>query len=109
MRKLLRHVSAMHGANVKLGTSASMNPRRTSGRAFAVFAALLLLPSARPELMGMEALLAKGGQAEAVIVVGRDAGDFDHWVAGELQRYVKQLSGAELPIVATDQCRRKSR
>ena len=38
-----------------------------------------------------------------MIVVGRDASSFDRWVAGELQRYVKQLSGAELPIVAERQ------
>jgi hypothetical protein len=49
-----------------------------------------------------DAFLAKGGRAEAVIVVGRDAGDCHRWVAGELQRYVKQLSGAELPIVTSD-------
>ncbi|NLY00066.1 MAG: hypothetical protein GXY83_28540 [Rhodopirellula sp.] len=47
-------------------------------------------------------MLAKGGRAEAVVVVGREAGDFHRWVAGELQRYVKQLSGAELPIVTSD-------
>jgi len=49
-----------------------------------------------------DTFLAKGGRAEAVIVVGRDAGDFYRWVAGELQRYVRQLSGAELPIVTSD-------
>ena len=49
-----------------------------------------------------EPMLAKGGRAEAVVVVGREAGDFHRWVAGELQRYVKQLSGAELPIVTSD-------
>ena len=47
-------------------------------------------------------MLAKAGRAEAVIVVGRDASHFHRWVAGELQRYLKQLSGAELPIVAND-------
>lgn len=46
--------------------------------------------------------LVKGGQAQAVIVVGPDAGDFHRWVAGEIQRYVKQLSGAELPLVTSD-------
>lgn len=49
-----------------------------------------------------EPMLAKGGRPEAVIAVGREAGDFQRWVAGELQRYVKQLSGAELPIVTSD-------
>ena len=50
-----------------------------------------------------DTFLAKGGRAEAAIVVGQQAGAFDRWVAGELQRYVKQLSGAELPIVTSDQ------
>jgi hypothetical protein len=51
---------------------------------------------------GQERYLSRRGQAQAAIVVGRGAGPFDLWVAGELQRYVKQLSGAELPIVASD-------
>ncbi len=46
--------------------------------------------------------LAKGGRAEATIVVGQKAPAFDRWVAGELQRYVKQLSGADLPLVTHD-------
>ena len=66
-----------------------MKIRRTSGRTSAVLASLLLLPLARPQAMGAEALLAKGGRAEAVIVVGRGASSFDHWVAEELQRYVQ--------------------
>jgi len=49
-----------------------------------------------------EQWLAKGGNAEAAIVVGRDAREFDRWVAGELKRYVKQLSDAELPVVECD-------
>jgi hypothetical protein len=52
--------------------------------------------------MGAEALLAKGGRAEAVIVVGRDANGFHQWVAKELQHYVQELSGAQLPILASD-------
>jgi hypothetical protein len=50
-----------------------------------------------------ESTLARGGQAEAVIVVGKDANPFHRWVAGELQRYLKQLSGAELPVATSDQ------
>lgn len=42
--------------------------------------------------------LAKNGQPEAVIVIGQESGPFSRWVAGEVQRYVRQLSGAELPI-----------
>jgi Glycosyl hydrolase family 67 N-terminus len=53
--------------------------------------------------VAQEPSLVNGGQAQAVIVVGRDAGEFHRWVAGELQKYLKKLSGAELPIVASDQ------
>ena len=49
--------------------------------------------------LAQEQWLAKGGEAEAAIVVGREGNTFDRWVAGELKRYVKQLSGAELPVV----------
>ena len=82
--------------------SATIATRRTSGRTFAVLASLLLLASVKPQVIGGEALLAKGGRAEA-IVVGRDASSFAHWVAGEFQRYVQQLSGAELPILGATQ------
>jgi hypothetical protein len=44
--------------------------------------------------------LAKNGQPEAAIVVGENSGPFYQWVAAEVQRYVHDLSGAMLPIVA---------
>jgi len=47
--------------------------------------------------------LAKDGRPEVAIVVDHNAGAFYRWVAGEIQRYLKQLSGAELPIVTNDQ------
>ncbi|MFH1572850.1 MAG: alpha-glucuronidase family glycosyl hydrolase, partial [Acidobacteriota bacterium] len=50
-----------------------------------------------------EHFLARGGKAEAVIVVGRENDTLCHWVAGEIKRYVKQLSGAELPVVESDE------
>jgi hypothetical protein len=49
-----------------------------------------------------EHFLAKGGQVEAVIVVGQGGETFDGWVAGELQRYLRSLSGAEVPIVTSE-------
>jgi len=49
-----------------------------------------------------DAFLAKNGQAEAVIVVGAESGPFYRWVAEEVQRYIKRLSYAELPIVTSD-------
>ena len=46
--------------------------------------------------------LVKGGQADAVIVVGSKSVSFYRWVAGELQSYVKKLAAAVLPIVTDD-------
>jgi hypothetical protein len=80
-----------------------MRTRGALGRTSASLLALLLLASPRSEALAEDALLAKGGRAEAVIVVGRDAGSFHRWVAGELQRYVQQLSGARVPIVGSDE------
>ena len=53
--------------------------------------------------LAAEALVARGGRADAVIVVGQDSGPFDRWVADELQRYLQNLSGAEFSIVTSDQ------
>lgn len=47
--------------------------------------------------------LARNGRAEAVIVIGRDSAPFHRWVAEEVQRYTRALSGAELPIVTPDE------
>jgi hypothetical protein len=58
--------------------------------------------AAGPSHAGQPALV-KNGHAQAAIVVGRDAGEFHRWIAGELQRYLKGLSGAELPVVQSDQ------
>jgi hypothetical protein len=46
--------------------------------------------------------LAQAGQAKAVIAIGRDSGPFYRWVAGELQRYLRELTAAELPIITSD-------
>jgi len=50
--------------------------------------------------------LVRGSQPEAAIVVGQESGPFHRWVAGEVQRYVRQLSGAELPIATAERSRR---
>ncbi len=47
--------------------------------------------------------LAKGGRANAAIVVGSKSAPFYRWVAGELQSYVEKLSAAVLPIVTDDE------
>ena len=49
-------------------------------------------------------LLAENGKAQATLVVGRDASPFYRWVAGEMQRYLRQLSGAEFPIATSAEC-----
>lgn len=63
-------------------------------------ASIALVPAAASS--AQEPLLAKGGQAQAAIVIAPDASEFARWLAGELQSHLKKLSGAELPIVATD-------
>jgi len=54
------------------------------------------------ETVAQDRALAKGGKAEMVIVVGSAGDSFDRWVAGELQRYLRKLSGAEFSIVTGD-------
>jgi len=52
--------------------------------------------------MLQDRFLTRGGQAEAVIVIRQESGPFYRWVAGEVQRYVRELSGAELHVVTDD-------
>jgi hypothetical protein len=49
-----------------------------------------------------EFFLAKSGKAQAVIVIGREADTFSHWVAGELKQYLQKLSGAQFHVVTSD-------
>ena len=46
--------------------------------------------------------LVTNSQPQAVLVLGQGSGPFYRWVAGEIQRYVRELSGAELPITTAD-------
>lgn len=66
---------------------------------FVVLPAFALLAGAAA---AQERFLARGGQAEAAIIVGPESGPFPRWVATEVQRYGRALSGAELPIVTAD-------
>ena len=43
--------------------------------------------------------LVTAGQAQAAVVVGRGAGKFYRWIASEVQRCVRLLSGADIPII----------
>jgi hypothetical protein len=47
----------------------------------------------------VEARLTEQGRATAVILLADQSPTFYQWVAGELQRYLRLLTGAELPIV----------
>lgn len=49
-----------------------------------------------------EAFIVRRGQPEAAIVIGKNSPPFYRWVAGEVQRYVRRLSGVELPIATDD-------
>ena len=48
---------------------------------------------AKTKSVARDASLAKGGQGQAAIVIGRNAGTFYRWVAGELQKYLRLLTG----------------
>ncbi|MBI4028547.1 MAG: hypothetical protein HY360_26405 [Verrucomicrobia bacterium] len=43
--------------------------------------------------------LVRGGRAQAVIVVGQRSREFGRWIAGELRRYLRLLTGADFSIV----------
>jgi hypothetical protein len=47
----------------------------------------------------MAEFLVREGRARGAIVIGHSSGPFHAWIAGELQRYLALLSGAEFPIV----------
>jgi hypothetical protein len=66
---------------------------------FSVVPAFAMSADAVP---AQERFLARGARAEAAIVIGQDSGPFYRWVAGEVQRYVRQLSGAELPVASAE-------
>lgn len=51
--------------------------------------------------------LVSGGKPSAVIVAGK--GQFNRWVAGEIQRYFERFSGATLPVVSPADARRQAR
>jgi hypothetical protein len=67
----------------------------TVGAALAAFSAFELGKATSGE-EGIE--LARGGEPQASIVIGEENRPFYRWLAEELQRHVRQISGAELPI-----------
>ena len=71
-------------------------------RLLAVLVIDTLLPLAASFAAEEQLFLANSGRPQAAIAVGPQAAAFDRWVAGELQRYLKELTGAELPVVTSD-------
>ena len=45
--------------------------------------------------------IASAGKPQASIVMGENAGELHKYAASELQKYFRQLTGAELPIIAS--------
>jgi hypothetical protein len=88
------------GAVLRLSASEDLMMRVANILRLVTVVALFL--SAYAVQAAAESFLTKKGQAQATIVVGQRATAFDRWVAGELQRYLKRLSGADLPVVTND-------
>jgi len=53
----------------------------------------------------MRVPLVADGQARAALVIGNSTASFERWVVGEIQRYVRLLSGVELPVVEAGEAR----
>ena len=64
-------------------------------------AAVLVHLASRPGLAAQDELvLVRDGRAQASIVVGGEAPEPERFAAEELSRYVREISGAELPLVS---------
>ncbi len=55
---------------------------------------------AYPAASGQE-MIVSNSQPHALIVIGDNAGSFDRFVAGELQKHIQTLSGAKLEIITS--------
>ncbi len=75
---------------------------RTLSRSLVWFGALPAFAMLGDAVAAQERFLARGAKAEAAIVIEQQSGPFYRWVASEVQRYVRELSGAELPIVTAN-------
>ncbi len=73
----------------------------------AIWGGLLIMSAAQAALYEPMAkpfvTIAAGGQPQAQIVIPAEPEGLEQFAATELQRYLKQMSGAELPIVADGQ------
>src|SRR5438128_4770099 len=70
-------------------------------------AALYLCLTACATARAASGALVSDGKPDAVIVTGE--GEFDRFVAGELQRYFQSFSGAKLDVVSPGQARERAR
>lgn len=66
-------------------------------RFIAVVAALTSLSLAVQRVDAVEAVLVAGGRPQAIIVTGQSPGELARLATSELQSYVRQISGAQLP------------
>ena len=58
----------------------------------------VLASTVRVGAAAAETRLAQGGESQGSIILGQQAGPFYRWMAEELQRYLRLLSGADFPI-----------
>ena len=63
------------------------------------FSQIAVPPTQRNVALDSRAFLARNGQAEGAIVIGKESGRFYRWRAEEIQAHRKKLSHADLPIV----------
>ncbi|HZO99127.1 MAG TPA: alpha-glucuronidase family glycosyl hydrolase [Terriglobia bacterium] len=68
---------------------------------------LYLLPYGGKSAQAAMVPLISNGKAQSVIVAGR--GEFNRWVANQLQQYFDKFSGAQIPIVSAADARRRAR
>jgi alpha-N-acetylglucosaminidase len=59
------------------------------------------------EALAKDMVIAERGKPDAVIVLGKSATDIEKYAATELRGYIKQMSGALLPIVNEDDVKTK--
>lgn len=82
------------------------NPPQTDRRDFLQqFGAVAVAGAWRPGALSGKTFLARTGEPQAVIVVGKQGADGYRWIAEELRRYLRLLSGADFPIIDTSELR----
>jgi hypothetical protein len=78
-------------------------PRGKSRRAFVRSAGASLLSLAHRARAGTELTLASAGRSSYSIYLSPSASPSERWAADELRRYLREMSGADLPIASAGQ------